>query len=83
MISSSSVSSTVFPKGSVTGCDSSLGSFFYFKVYFSSHSCILFRLQLLRLGSNGCAVSLVVINICTYILKMYGTEYIFVKLIKN
>ena len=38
----SPVSSTVFPKGSVTECDSSLGSSCYLKVSFISRSCIFF-----------------------------------------
>ena len=62
------------PKGSVTGCDSLLASFCYLKVYVISRSYILFRVLLLRLGINRCAVSLVVINICTSILKMCVTE---------
>ena len=48
------------PKGSVTGCDSSLGSFCYslvtsFRVHASS-----FRLLLLRLCGNRCAEALVI-----------------------
>ena len=48
-------------KGSVTGCDSSLGSFcysrmiFHFEVHASSE-----RLLLLRLCNNGCAEALIV-----------------------
>ena len=63
-----------FPRGSVTECDSLLERICYLKVYFISYSCILFWLLLLWLGSNRCTATLVVINICTSILKMCATE---------
>ena len=47
------------PKGSVTGCDSSLTSFCYTPLS-SFRLCIFFRLLLLRIRSNRCAEALVV-----------------------
>ena len=55
----------------------------YLKVCFISRPCILFRLLLLRLGSNRCSGTLVVINICNSILKTCATELVFVKELKK
>ena len=55
------------PKGSVTGCDFSLSSFCYSKVYFISRRASSFRLLLLRLWSNRCGEALVVYEILFWI----------------